>query len=179
MIDKTRHSLGDRGYYFLLWGWTAFIGCVGQYIMKVLLHRDDHYLVWLITPVVAVVHIYLLIRDRKKEKVTTYIGQSMSYLWTAIGFSYMTLGFVFAKQGWQYCFPIYILLYAIGTYVSGMLIGFKPMVFGGAACFLLSAAAAYVNFDNSLLITGIALLVSYIIPGHLLQSHSYRNKPVQ
>jgi len=91
-------------------------------------------------------------------------------LWTAVGFSYLAALFIFAKIGWAYCFPIYIIFYAIGTYVSGCLIKFRPLIIGGLVCFPLAAITAYLDLDYRIIMLGLAILVSYIIPGHLLRA---------
>lgn len=169
MIEKTKHSISDKSHYFLLWGWAVFIGSVLQYYLKVILDYPQHYYAWYITPVALIIFIVFLVRDSKKEKVKTFIDEASRYLWTGIGFSFMALGFIFSKMGWQYCYPIYILLYGIGTYVSGALIKFRPLIIGGIFCFPLAVIATYVEYDTQIITLAFAVLVSYIIPGYLLR----------
>lgn len=169
MIEKTKHSISDKSHYFLLWGWAVFIGSLLQYYLKVIIDYPQHYYAWYITPVALLIFIFFLVRDNKKEKVKTFIDDASRYLWTGIGFSFMALGFIFSKMGWQYCYPIYILLYGIGTYVSGALIKFKPLLIGGVFCFPLAVIAAYAAYDIQIIILAFAVLVSYIIPGYLLR----------
>lgn len=169
MIETTKHSISDKSHYFLLWGWAVFTGCVLQYYLKVIIDYPQHYYAWYVTPVALVIFVFLLIKDNKKEKVKTFINEASNYLWTALGFSFMALSFIFSKMGWQYCYPIYILLYGIGTYVSGSLIKFRPLIIGAAFCFPLAVVTAYVQFDTQIIMLAFAVLVSYIIPGHLLR----------
>lgn len=169
MIEKTKHSISDKSHYFLLWGWAVFIGSLLQYYLKVIIDYPQHYYAWYITPVTLVIFIVFLVRDSKKEKVKTFIDEASRYLWTGIGFSFMALGFIFSKMGWQYCYPIYILLYGIGTYVSGALIKFRPLIIGGIFCFPLAVIATYVEYDTQIITLAVAVLVSYIIPGYLLR----------
>ena len=74
------------------------------------------------------------------------------------------------KIGWQYSFPFYILMYAIGTFVSGGILKFKPLQWGGTACWVLAVIATYVTYESQILLTAAAILVSYLIPGYLLRS---------
>jgi hypothetical protein len=46
---------------------------------------------------------------------------------------------------------------------------FKPLVIGGLINFVLAAISGRFSFDNQLLIAALAILTSYIIPGHLLK----------
>ena len=171
MIETTRHHMSDRSHYYLLWGWATMIGCLIQYFLLAIINYKHHYFAWFITPVALLLHFIFIFRDRKKEKVKTFISDATGYLWMIIGFSYFVLSFVFAKIGWQYCFPFYILLYGIGTYISGSLINFKPMAYGGAACLVLVVVTPYLRYEEQILSAAFAILISYIIPGHLLRNH--------
>ncbi|MEJ7683803.1 MAG: hypothetical protein WKG06_39275 [Segetibacter sp.] len=97
---------------------------------------------------------------------------------TSIGFSFLALGFVFAHIGWQYCYPFYILLYGVGTYISGSLIKFKPMIIGGLFCFVLVVICVYQPYDLQMLITAFAIIISYIIPGYLLRNQYKKQKTI-
>jgi hypothetical protein len=173
MIEKTRHSFSDSSHYFLLWGYAAFIGCIGQYV---LMSRgyEKHYMAWWITVLALVVHIYFIVRDTKRERVSTYIGEANGYLWMGLGFSFMILAVIFSQIGWQYCLPFYVLFYALGTFVSGSMIKFRPMVFGGALSFVIAAVTAFASYEYQLLLAALSLLTSYIIPGHLLRAQDQK-----
>ncbi len=171
MIETTKYSIRDSSHYFLLWGWAVMIGCIAQFTLLSIFKYPNHYLAWLITPVALVVHFIFIFKDRKQSRTKTFIGDANNYLWVAVGSSFAVLAFIFAKIGWQYCFPFYILIYGIGTSVSGALLQFRPMVIGGATCFILAAVAAYLPYNLQILLTAFAILISYIIPGHLLRNH--------
>jgi hypothetical protein len=169
MIEKTRHSFSDSSHYFLLWGYAAFIGCIGQYVLM-FQGYEKHYMAWWVTVVALVVHIYFIIRDTRRERVSTYVSEANGYLWMGLGFSFMVLAVIFSNIGWQYCLPFYVLFYALGTFVSGNMIKFRPMIIGGALSFVISAVCAFASYDYQLLLAGLSLLTSYIIPGHLLRA---------
>src|SRR5205809_578898 len=88
MIGKTKANLGENRVYFLLWGWVTFAAIVSQFILKVVLHYERHYQVWLVViPTVIINIIYAARHGRKAPAVRTYIGESMGHLWTGIGIS--------------------------------------------------------------------------------------------
>ena len=72
-------------------------------------------------------------------------------------------------------YPIFVLLYGIGTFATGRIIKFTPLIIGGALCFVLAVVSAYQSFSNQLIIIALAILVSYIIPGHLLYNKYQKN----
>jgi len=117
------------------------------------------------------VSLYKGSKEAKKEKHKTYVGEAIGSLWFGLGIAFMLLGFLNAFAGtWKTAFTYYILLYAIGTFVSGMLLKFKPLTIGGIINFILVPVSLQFAYNEQQLICALAILVSYIIPGHLLQS---------
>lgn len=170
MIERTKGHVADNSFYFLLWGWMVFICSLIEYILKVWLHFDQHYLVWLSMPAGGVISVLYGMRHAQKNKIRTYVNEALDYLWIAIFLAFMALVFINSKNAyWENVFTYYILLYAIGTFVSGKLMRFRPLVIGGLINFVLAAISGRFSFDNQLLIAALAILTSYIIPGHLLK----------
>ncbi|MEJ7626322.1 MAG: hypothetical protein WKF35_05635 [Ferruginibacter sp.] len=174
MIDKTRQDISDNSIYFLIWGWGALIGCIGQFVLKVVLNYNNHYNIWFVTIICLILSVYVGIKDRKREKVQTYVGESMGHLWSGLGITFFVISMIFMRIGWQYCFPFFILLYGLGTFVSGRILKYTPLVIGGCISFLLAMISTWVTYDYQMLLAALALLASYIIPGHMLRA-SYNN----
>jgi hypothetical protein len=170
MINKAKANLRENRIYFLLWGWVSFIAIIGQYVLKVALRYERHYLVWLVTIPAAVITIVYSMRTQKDHAVKTYVGESMSNLWTGIGISFFILSLIISSSngGWNNAWPFFILFYGLGTFVSGRILQFSPLVIGGIFNWALAIASIYVAFDYQLLLAATAILTSYIIPGHLL-----------
>jgi len=172
MIENTKSTISDNSHFFLLWGWATMVGCLLQYYLMAVIHYAHHYYAWFVTPLALLLHLFFMYKYERHVKVRTFISEANRHVWFIIGFSYLALAVVFMKIGWQYCFPFYIMLYGIGTYISGSLLKFKPMKIGGAFCLVLVMVAPYVSFGFQILLAAFAILISYIIPGHLLR-HQY------
>ncbi len=170
MISKTKANLRENRIYFLLWGWVSFIAIISQFILKVVLHYEHHYLVWLATIPAVIITIVYSMRTQKSHAVKTYVGESMSNLWTGIGISFFILSLIISssKGGWNNAWPFFILFYGLGTFISGRILQFSPLVIGGIFNWALAIASIYVDFDYQLLLAAAAILTSYIIPGYLL-----------
>lgn len=169
MISKTKSSLRQNSFYFLFWGWLAFSALLVQFILKTILDYPRHYLVWLVT----IPAVFITIRYGKKHGgrgARTYIGDSMGHLWMGIGISFFVLSFIISAgpSGWLYAYPFFILFYGMGTFISGRLLQFKPMIIGGIFNWVLAAICPLLPYDYQILLAALALLTSYIIPGHLL-----------
>jgi hypothetical protein len=171
MIVKTRSSISENRFYFLLWGWVSFGAIITQFVLKAVVGYHRHYLVWL---VIIPATLFTIIRSGQKDRnrpVSTYIGSSMGSLWTGIGVSFFILSLIVSRlpNGWYGAWPFFILFYGLGTYISGRILQFRPLVIGGIVNWALAIASIYVAYDYQLLMAAGAILTSYIIPGHLLK----------
>ncbi|RYY41798.1 MAG: hypothetical protein EOO08_01325 [Chitinophagaceae bacterium] len=170
MIRKTRSNLGANRFYFLFWGWVAFGALTAQFLLKVVFEYPKHYVVWwVIVPAVVIT----LLRSRKHSRsgARSYVGESMSALWMGVGISFFVLSFIIAqlRGGFLNAYPFYILFYGLGTFISGRLLRFTPMVIGGILNWIIAMGCVFVPYDYQMLLTALALLCSYIIPGYLLK----------
>ena len=170
MIDKTRKNVGDDSKYFLLWGWITFIAFIGQFVLKNVFAYDKHYLVWLLIIPGIIISILFGIREEKLSKVKTYLDESMKYLWMGMGISYFVLSMILSKMGWGInIFPFFMLLYGLGTFVSGKFLQFPPMVIGGSVAWALAIIAVFFSYDYQMLFGAAAILFSYILPAYMLR----------
>ncbi|MBI1783243.1 MAG: hypothetical protein HYR66_18045, partial [Sphingobacteriales bacterium] len=174
MINKTRQTLNDNSKYFLLWGWLTALAISGQFVLKVILHYENFFRVWYVLFIGIIISNYWIIKDGRKVKVKTYVGESMSNLWLGMGISFFVLSMLFVKMGWYYCYPFFIMMYGLGTFVSGKILQFTPLVIGGILAWVLSIVSAWFDFDYQMLFAVAALLISYIIPAHLLRNHQQK-----
>jgi hypothetical protein len=101
----------------------------------------------------------------------------MKHLWTGMGISFFVLSMIFNRMGWNNnIFPFFIMLYGLGTFVSGRLIQFTPLVVGGIIAWVLAIAATFVSYDYQMLMGAAAILFSYIIPAYMLRK---KNRAIQ
>ncbi len=170
MIAKTKSDIGANRYYFLLWGWIVFGAILTQFFLKVVFKYQHHYAVWLVTFVAVALTIWRNKHDDKKSGVRTYIGDSIGYLWMGLGISFFVMTFIISVSiGWLHAWPFMILMYGVGTFISGKILQFSPMVVGGIINWIIAAACPFVAYDYQLLLAAAAIAVSYIIPAYLIK----------
>jgi hypothetical protein len=168
MIQSAKTSIRDDGIFYLLWGWAVFIAALSQFF---LLQSGFGYpwIGWaILMPLCAVV--VMLIgwkRDKAGPKVRTFVGDFLGHLWMAFGVSLFIVLFM-GNVDQDNVYPIVIILYGIGTYVSGGALKFMPLKIGGIICWILAVATMWITFEYQLLILAAAVLLAYIIPGYLL-----------
>jgi hypothetical protein len=168
MIAKTKADLRENRFYFLLWGWTSFVAILLQFALKVVLHYKHHYIVWILTLVAGVITIVGAQKDSKRAKVRTYVGESMGELWKGVGISFFILSFIITVGiGWVNAWPFMILMYGLGTFISGKFLQFKPLVAGGIISWTLAAASVFVSYNSQLLFAA-AIFISYLLPMYIM-----------
>lgn len=173
MINSARQDFSDDSIIYLLWGWSVCLASLAQYV---LLKMDNIYngAVWLVLIPVGIFQGLYFARAKKTEKVKTHLDRVIGYVWISVGLS---LGIVLATQSilQLHTFPVLIVLYGIGTFISGGIMRFKPMQYGALCCWVIALAALHVVFEYQLLLLSLSLIVSYIIPGHLLKIQFRKN----
>jgi hypothetical protein len=169
MISQTKDSVADKSFYFLLWGWLVFIGATLQFILKVIVRTEAHPVAWNIMFIGVIFSILHGVKE-KDAPVKTYVDEGLRSIWICVGIVQFLVVFIFMRRGdWEHCYTVFILLYSIGCFLTGRLLKFAPLVWGGVACWGIAILTTYVNTDTNILLMAGAILISYIIPGHLLR----------
>ena len=60
-------------------------------------------------------------------------------------------------------YPLIISLYGMGTFISGGILKFKPLIIGGIACWIISIIAFFVANEYVLLLTALSIIIAYLI----------------
>lgn len=177
MITKTKQDISESSIHFLVWGWITFIACTSQFVLKNIFNYEKHYLVWLLTIVGIIFSNWYSFKQEKTRTVKTYIGDSIKHLWIGMAIAYFVLSMILTVIGWNRpVFPFFILLYGLGTFISGSIIQFRPLVIGGIIAFVLAFASVFAEYDYQMLFGAAAILISYIIPAYLLRSKNKHSK---
>jgi len=61
------------------------------------------------------------------------------------------------------------LLSGLGTYISGTMLRFKPLIIGGVWLWVVAIVAFSVSVQDQYLVAGIGLVIGYLIPSYLLK----------
>jgi hypothetical protein len=169
MIQKTRSSVADNSFFFLLWGWLVFIAALLQYVLYVIVRTPANGAAWslmFVGFVVSIIHV----AKPKSSPVKTYVDDGLVNIWVCIVVVQALTAFVFFRRGgWENCYTFFILLYSIGCFLTGRLLKFAPLIWGAATCWVLAILTTFVNFQTNMLLMAAAVLFCYIVPGYLLR----------
>jgi hypothetical protein len=171
MIEKAKDNVKDNGFYFLMWGWLVFIAALLNFVLIKFTDFERPYLAWNLMWIGVIISIIRGIRGRKKELVKTYLGETMKYFGISQGIMYAGLAFIFGYYYlWEQAFPFYILLYGVTCFFMGSLLQFKLLKWTSLLCLPIMISSVFFSFQWQLLHMDLAVLVSYIIPGHILSA---------
>ncbi len=170
MIAVAKNEVKSDSFIYLLWGWLVFIASISQFIL-IEMKNDLNSIPWLLMPIGGIITIGYFVRKRKEEKVKTHVGDFIKYIWTAFGASMVVIMFFNSMNSMQ-VLPVIMCLYGIGLFLSGGVLKFKPLVWGGIFCWLCAIAGFEIQNIYLLLILALAVLGGYIIPGYLLKMNN-------
>ncbi len=165
---KTNYAKGSS-FYFLLWGWVVMIANVGHYMIEKYNWFDRPYYIWVITIPAIVITIIQSIRHSKNSSVITHYDRLYGHVWMTAGIG-IVASLVFMSQI-NYYHNAFILFFAMaGTYISGQMLQFRPLIMGAFALLVSGVVCFNVNMVDQYLVGGIGIFLGYLIPGYLLKS---------
>lgn len=170
MINQAKNRFSENGFLYLLWGWLILFCSLGHFILLQLHLFKQPEIIWASCWVTAIFQIIYLAQKKKKEKVKTYSDQIINSIWICFGVCMFVVSFIAARNNlWMYMYPIILVIYAIPTFLSGVVMQFKPLKIGGMACWGLAIASTFLLPVYYLLLLAAAVLIAWIIPGYLLR----------
>ena len=174
MINRVKDKFGENGHLYLLWGWVVLLCSLTQFILIKFTVVEKHYLVWLACWGVVIYQVFYLVKKHRGTKVRTYTGDIIGFVWFSFAIAMFLLSFVFGRilgnDYYRVINPVFLVIYGIPTFLSGIILRFRPLVIGGISCWVLSIIAAFVMPTYQLLFLSATMIVAWIIPGYLLRS---------
>jgi hypothetical protein len=168
MIATAKNNLTDNGFHFMLWGTLVIAASLAQYLLAVVFNYQYNYLPWYIMPAIGIPAAFIYESQKQKhEKVKTHFDSIFGYLWLAVGISIFLVIFISIKGGLS-PIPFIMAVVGLGTFVSGNMLNFKPLVFGSIVFWITAIVCCFAEPVLQLLINSIAMFIGYIIPGILL-----------
>lgn len=187
MINRAKTSYHDSGVGPMMWGAVIML-CSFVTYSRFYFEFSLPFDIWLLTLVAVIPQIVISIRENKNKKARTYNDIAMDYLWITFGISIFLL--IHANMGvsnalsdlggnqpestgfhyYDYTTSLFLILYGFPTFVTGGIMKFKPMIFGGIYCWVCSIIAVYTPALTDLLLLGSAAFFAWLLPGIIMNS---------
>jgi hypothetical protein len=151
-----------------MWGYAVALSAMASYVLQYQLGIENGWLVWLTMPIAGVVNAIYFSKKKRKARVLSFTDRALASVWRAFVAAMFIFLFASPQLGWKGIYPVLMVLYGIGTATTGGIIKFKPLSIGGYLSMLIGFAAFYTSFELQFFLLSLSVIVSFIIPGHLL-----------
>ena len=168
MINRTRRDYIDTGLSALLWGSVIIVCSLTTFANNYLRWPALDY-IWLLTIGAVVSQVIISIRERKRRRHRSYDEPLSNGLWTSFGISMFVLSYVLNAYPSPSLVAVYLTVYGIPTFTTGIGRNFKPMLIGGLACWVFAILSLYCPFPYVMLYLTAGALVAWFIPGLILR----------
>jgi hypothetical protein len=175
MINKAKRDYLDTGLSALLWG-SVIIICSLVTFANYSLKKPALDYIWFLTIAAVIPQVVIAIREGKQRTHKSYDGELMGGIWIAFGITMFVLGYVFGRYPAQGEAAIYLAVYGIPTFATGYARQFKPMIFGGIACWVLAIVSLYCGYPWVMLCITAGALLAWFIPGLIIRKRYLESK---
>jgi hypothetical protein len=189
MINKAKNSFHDTGIGPVLWG-SVIAFCSLVTYARLHFGFKLPFDIWLLTLAAILPQIIISYREKKMRRAKTYNDDAIDYIWLCFGISIFLVSHInavfinklveiykayeAATGKWpdfglsSYSSSLMLLLYGFPTVITGAIMKFKPMLWGGIACWLCCIISVYTPMKTDMLLTAFAAVVMWLIPGIIL-----------
>ena len=179
MIQNTRNRLErNSGRPFLVWGYTTVVITLIIWGLVTYTQNRAWNWLWFALPVTAGIGMYLTRPRTQTGNVRTFIDHVLDKIWTVLG---LTLFFSAVVSMTGLAQPpmllLSVLLMAIGTTLTGLVIRFTPATIGGALSIILTPILIAPWGKWQVLVFILIFVAMMIIPGHILNYRSNHSNP--
>lgn len=179
MIANTKAKFNDNGFFYLLWGWLVLIASLSHFIMLNFgIEQQYASAPWPVLMIAGgIVSGIAGYRLGKKAKVKTFFDTSIISLWVAFTITLFIILFAagLGRISFSMANVLIIALYGLGTFISGSMMKFKPLIYGGVFSWAMAVVGLFIPPIYSLPLVSISILISYLIPGYILKARAKNN----
>ena len=169
MILKAKKSFSKFSFYFLMWGWLLAVSGIMEFIMMKL-NYSHAWLPWMIFPIIGAIWSGAHgAKQGRKQQHVTFTDRVMMGIWSSFFVTLVVLIFCCVYSG-NNPGPYITIITALPTMITGFLLNFNPLKFGGIFFWIMGIVTFLVPSIYIPLIFALALLGGYITPGILLRT---------
>jgi len=170
MINNTKEKLKPLSVNFIFWGFLIVGMSLIHYIFPQFIQSTKYssLLFWTVLPVIGM--IFTVFYMKKIQKITgyeTHLGRVIKIIWGVFNLSWLLTVIISILKDVNPV-PDILFLLSVTLLITGLIIKFKPIIFGGL---LLMLFTVYINYNpsiNFLLVNIIGISLGMLIPGIFL-----------
>jgi hypothetical protein len=167
MIREAQTHIKRNSFYFLFWGWVIVVANLSVFVLDIVGFRHP-YAAWLITIPAWIITLARMWRHSAESTVKTHFDSIAIWAWLSFGMVIFTLAFFGSTINFQLN-PVIILVTAIPTAVSGVVLKFRPLLIGAFVFWIGGIVGFLLPLDIQPVVGAIAVVGGYLVPGYLLK----------
>jgi hypothetical protein len=168
MINKTKVNVRQSSFHLLFWGWLIFGCSISEYLLWKLTDFASPWYVWIFVVPGIFVSIIYGFTTGKKARVHTYADYL--YMWTWLGFMIAAIVlFIMLYDKMELFAPFILLLAGFPTFISGVILKFRPLMIGGSIFWIMALGVTFANPSIAPIGMPVAVIAGYLIPGYMLR----------
>lgn len=175
MIHKAKNSYHESGTSALLWG-SLIMFCSAVSFGNTWWQVDWLRQIWILTFLAVVPQIIISARESKAQKFKSHTDDLMNGIWIAFGICIGLLSFYVNAVKVQGSSFLFLMLYGIPTFATGIGQRFRPMVFGGVFCWAAAVVSIYTAQRIDLILFFASAFFAWFLPGLILRSDYLKQK---
>ena len=169
MIHEAKLNLTSNSFYFLLWGWLMAFAGIGEYILQYVLHQRYFFIIWPIAGLLG--GLSSMIYGNKNRSINgkvNFTDRAIASLWMSF---VITLILIIVCAVKLHLSPnsFVMLLTGLPTFATGLMLRFKPLIWGGIVFWILGVVSFIIATEFSALLFSTAIIFGYLIPGYALK----------
>lgn len=168
-IGQARQNIRENSFCFLLWGWLIATASFSTWLIHQYASFSFYFLPFPLLSAIGIITTFSYYRKKRMQTSLSYISDFLGKMWMVLAISFVIVVFISVSKH-TVPFTYTLLIAGIGTLASGLTMKFKPLILGGILFFAAALVSVYMKDDYKVLLQGVAVVVSYLVPGYLLKS---------
>lgn len=190
MINKAKDACHDTGISAIMWG-TVIAVCSVVRLSEIQFNYRLPFNIYLLTFIAVIPQIYFTIKEKKERKVKAYGDAFFDYLWVAFGICIFLLIYITSSMHsdwepvareykelsghgssfrlYEFQSAFFLMLYGLPTFVTGVSMKFKPMLWGGLLCWICCIITLYTDVKIDLILVAVSSVFAWLIPGIIME----------
>lgn len=199
MIRRAKDACHNTGISSIMWG-AVIAFCSLEKLAEIQFSYQPPIDVFLLTFVAVIPQILIHRREKRMKKVKSWEDEFQSALWMTFGISIFVLivilnvmlpawskavdefatanSVAFHFKLFEYTSSLFLMLYGMPTFITGLTMKFRPMILGGVICWMAAIGALFTPFKADLALLALAAIFAWLIPGIILE-REYRKAKKQ
>jgi len=197
MISRAKDSFHGTGVGTMMWGVVIAV-CSLVKFAEVHYNFRLPFDIYLLALFAIIPQLIISAKEKRRQRAKSFENSFVDPTWTGFGICIFLLVLILnilfraytpmfreyiqltghepVFQMKEFIMPLFLVLYGLPTFITGMGCNFRPMLIGGIVCWVSCIIAVFTEYRIDLLLTAFSAIVAWFIPGLLMEKEYRRYK---